>query len=144
MKNSIKTEVRKDESAAKPKNELKETRRYETPAIQTFTGEQVLEEIGLTFSRALRSFLRQDPDIVLIGEIRDLDTAEISVQASLTGHLVLTPGLHPNHTRPRHPPSRKQPPKRHHPTKLHQHHPAMAHTRQNHQPSDTTPNPPRR
>jgi type IV pilus assembly protein PilB len=51
---------------------------------------QVHEDIGLSFARCLRHFLRQDPDIVLIGEIRDLETAEIAVQASLTGHLVFT------------------------------------------------------
>ena len=56
---------------------------------------QTNAEIGLTFSRCLRSFLRQDPDLVLVGEIRDLETAEISVQASLTGHLVFTT-LHTN------------------------------------------------
>ncbi len=50
---------------------------------------------GLTFNRALRTFLRQDPDIVMVGEIRDLDTAQIAIQASLTGHLVLTT-LHTN------------------------------------------------
>jgi len=50
---------------------------------------------GLTFARALRTFLRQDPDIVMVGEIRDLETAQISIQASLTGHLVLTT-LHTN------------------------------------------------
>jgi type IV pilus assembly protein PilB len=51
---------------------------------------QIREDIGMTFSAALRSFLRQDPDIVLVGEIRDLETATIAVQASLTGHLVFT------------------------------------------------------
>jgi len=51
---------------------------------------QIKEDIGLTFARCLRHFLRQDPDIVLVGEIRDLETAEIAVQASLTGHLVFT------------------------------------------------------
>ncbi|HOF18683.1 MAG TPA: ATPase, T2SS/T4P/T4SS family, partial [Phycisphaerae bacterium] len=56
---------------------------------------QINEDIGLTFARCLRSFLRQDPDIVMVGEIRDLETAEISVQASLTGHLVFTT-LHTN------------------------------------------------
>ncbi len=56
---------------------------------------QVKPEIGLTFARCLRSFLRQDPDIVLIGEVRDLETAQISVQASLTGHLVFST-LHTN------------------------------------------------
>ena len=56
---------------------------------------QVRPDIGLTFARCLRSFLRQDPDIVLVGEIRDLETAEIAVQASLTGHLVFTT-LHTN------------------------------------------------
>jgi type IV pilus assembly protein PilB len=50
---------------------------------------------GLTFARALRAFLRQDPDIVMVGEIRDLETAEIAIQASLTGHLVLST-LHTN------------------------------------------------
>ena len=47
-------------------------------------------QIGLTFASALRSFLRQDPDIMMIGEIRDLETAQIAVQAALTGHLVLS------------------------------------------------------
>ena len=56
---------------------------------------QVNEEAGLTFARCLRSFLRQDPDIILVGEIRDLETAQIAVQASLTGHLVLST-LHTN------------------------------------------------
>ena len=51
---------------------------------------QVNEAAGLTFAEALRSILRQDPDIVLIGEIRDLETAQIAMQASLTGHLVLS------------------------------------------------------
>src|SRR5262249_20900255 len=51
---------------------------------------QVNAEAGMTFARALRSFLRQDPDVILVGEVRDLETAQISVQASLTGHLVLT------------------------------------------------------
>ncbi|MFP3938661.1 MAG: GspE/PulE family protein, partial [Phycisphaerae bacterium] len=56
---------------------------------------QINEEIGLTFDRCLRSFLRQDPDIILVGEVRDLPTAEISVHASLTGHLVFST-LHTN------------------------------------------------
>ena len=56
---------------------------------------QVNDEVGLTFAKALRSFLRQDPDIILVGEIRDLETAQIAVQASLTGHLVLST-LHTN------------------------------------------------
>jgi len=51
---------------------------------------QVQPQIGLTFSSALRSILRQDPDVIMIGEIRDLETAEIAIQASLTGHLVLS------------------------------------------------------
>jgi general secretion pathway protein E len=51
---------------------------------------QVKPQIGLTFASALRSFLRQDPDILMIGEIRDLETAQIAVQAALTGHLVLS------------------------------------------------------
>ncbi len=56
---------------------------------------QVREKIGLTFAAALRSILRQDPDIVMIGETRDQETAQIAVQASLTGHLVLST-LHTN------------------------------------------------
>ncbi len=56
---------------------------------------QIRTEVGLTFAAALRSFLRQDPDIILVGEIRDLETGQISVQAALTGHLVLTT-LHTN------------------------------------------------
>ena len=56
---------------------------------------QVHEKAGLTFASALRSILRQDPDVVLIGEIRDQETAQIAVQASLTGHLVLST-LHTN------------------------------------------------
>jgi type IV pilus assembly protein PilB len=55
----------------------------------------VNEAIGLTFARALRSFLRQDPDRIMVGETRDLDTAQIAIQASLTGHLVFTT-LHTN------------------------------------------------
>jgi type IV pilus assembly protein PilB len=53
------------------------------------------EAVGLTFSKALRSFLRQDPDVIMVGEMRDLETAQISIQASLTGHLVLST-LHTN------------------------------------------------
>ncbi len=56
---------------------------------------QAKPQIGLTFASALRSILRQDPDVILIGEIRDLETAEIAVQASLTGHLVFST-LHTN------------------------------------------------
>ena len=56
---------------------------------------QVNTDVGLTFAKALRSFLRQDPDVILVGEIRDLETAQIAVQASLTGHLVLST-LHTN------------------------------------------------
>ena len=56
---------------------------------------QVKPDVGLTFARALRSFLRQDPDVILVGEVRDLETAQISVQASLTGHLVFST-LHTN------------------------------------------------
>jgi len=51
---------------------------------------QVQPRIGLTFAAALRSILRQDPDVIMIGEIRDLETAQIAIQASLTGHLVLS------------------------------------------------------
>jgi type IV pilus assembly protein PilB len=53
------------------------------------------ESVGMTFGKALKSFLRQDPDIIMVGEMRDLETAQISIQASLTGHLVLST-LHTN------------------------------------------------
>src|SRR3954470_23403665 len=56
---------------------------------------QVHESIGMNFARALRSILRQDPDIIMVGEIRDEETARVAVQAALTGHLVLAP-LHTN------------------------------------------------
>ena len=55
----------------------------------------VRESIGLTFAAALRSFLRQDPNIILVGEIRDVETAEVAIRAALTGHLVLST-LHTN------------------------------------------------
>jgi type IV pilus assembly protein PilB len=63
--------------------------------IQGLMQVQVNEEIGLTFARCLRAYLRQDPDIILVGEIRDLETATIAIQAALTGHLVFTT-LHTN------------------------------------------------
>jgi general secretion pathway protein E len=56
---------------------------------------QVNTKVDMTFARGLRAILRQDPDVVMVGEIRDLETAEIAVQASLTGHLVLST-LHTN------------------------------------------------
>jgi type IV pilus assembly protein PilB len=70
----------------------------EDPVEYNFLGinqVQVKEDIGLSFAAALRSFLRQDPDIIMVGEIRDFETAEISVKAALTGHLVLST-LHTN------------------------------------------------
>ncbi len=63
--------------------------------LHRITQVQVQEEIGRTFAYILRSFLRQDPDIILVGEIRDFETAEIAVKAALTGHLVLST-LHTN------------------------------------------------
>ena len=63
--------------------------------VAGITQVQVHEKSGLTFARGLRSVLRQDPDIVLVGEVRDTETAELALQASLTGHLVLTT-LHTN------------------------------------------------
>ena len=82
--------------------------RINTPEVNIITAEdpiefnlqginqvQMHETIGLTFASALRSFLRQDPNIILVGEIRDMETAEIAVKASLTGHLVLST-LHTN------------------------------------------------
>lgn len=65
----------------------------EDPVEYHFTGitqVQVKEDIGLEFARVLRAFLRQDPDIMMVGEIRDLDTAQISIRAALTGHRVLS------------------------------------------------------
>jgi type IV pilus assembly protein PilB len=70
----------------------------EDPVEYNFAGinqVQIKEEIGLTFAASLRSFLRQDPDIIMVGEIRDYETAEIGVKAALTGHLVLST-LHTN------------------------------------------------
>ncbi len=63
--------------------------------LSRITQVQVQEEIGRTFAQVLRSFLRQDPDIILVGEIRDFETAEIAIKAALTGHLVLST-LHTN------------------------------------------------
>jgi len=65
---------------------------YTLPGINQL---QVHKDIGLTFARALRSFLRLDPDVILVGEIRDRETADISIEASLTGHLLLST-LHTN------------------------------------------------
>ncbi len=70
----------------------------EDPVEYQFTGigqVQVKEKVGMTFASALRSILRQDPDVVMIGEIRDQETAQIAIQAALTGHLVLST-LHTN------------------------------------------------
>jgi len=82
--------------------------RVNTPEVNVLTAEdpveynldginQILvnEDVGLTFAAALRAFLRQDPNIIMVGEIRDLDTASIAVKAALTGHLVLST-LHTN------------------------------------------------
>lgn len=63
--------------------------------LEGITQVQAKPEIGYTFARALRSFLRQDPDIIMVGEIRDKETADIAIQSSLTGHLVLST-LHTN------------------------------------------------
>jgi general secretion pathway protein E len=60
---------------------------YEIPGINQ---SQVKPGIGLTFATALRSFVRQDPDVIMVGEVRDSETAHVAVHASLTGHLVLT------------------------------------------------------
>lgn len=83
-------------------------REINTPELKILTAEDPVEyeidgvmqvpvrsEIGLTFAAALRSFLRQDPDVIMVGEIRDKETAQVSIQASLTGHLVLST-LHTN------------------------------------------------
>ncbi len=71
---------------------IEEPVEYQVPNINQV---EVNRKAGLTFANALRSFLRQDPDIIMVGEIRDLETAEIAIQASLTGHLVLST-LHTN------------------------------------------------
>jgi type IV pilus assembly protein PilB len=65
---------------------------YQLPGISQVA---VHRKAGLTFATALRAFMRQDPDIIMVGEIRDLETAEMAIQASLTGHLVLST-LHTN------------------------------------------------
>jgi type IV pilus assembly protein PilB len=65
---------------------------YQLPGVSQV---QVHRKAGLSFATALRSFMRQDPDIIMVGEIRDLETAEMAIQASLTGHLVLST-LHTN------------------------------------------------
>jgi type IV pilus assembly protein PilB len=70
----------------------------EDPVEYNFRGinqVQIKEQIGLTFASALRSFLRQDPNIILVGEIRDFETTEIAIKAALTGHLVLS-SIHTN------------------------------------------------
>ena len=70
----------------------------EDPVEYNFAGinqVQIKEQIGLTFAAALRSFLRQDPNIILVGEIRDFETTEIAIKAALTGHLVLS-SIHTN------------------------------------------------
>jgi len=70
----------------------------EDPVEYNFRGinqVQIKEQIGLTFASALRSFLRQDPNIILVGEIRDFETTEIAIKAALTGHLVLS-SVHTN------------------------------------------------
>jgi type IV pilus assembly protein PilB len=64
-------------------------------SLQGINQVQMHDEIGLNFAMALRAFLRQDPDIIMVGEIRDFETAEIAVKAALTGHLVLST-LHTN------------------------------------------------
>jgi type IV pilus assembly protein PilB len=83
-------------------------RKVNSPDIKVLTAEDpvefdiegimqvaVNEAVGMTFGKALKSFLRQDPDVIMIGEIRDVETAQIAIQASLTGHLVLST-LHTN------------------------------------------------
>lgn len=70
----------------------------EDPAEYNFRGinqVNVKDEVGMTFAAALKSFLRQDPDIIMVGEIRDLETAEIAIKAAMTGHLVFST-LHTN------------------------------------------------
>ncbi len=86
-------------SALKALNKISENiMTVEDPVEFNFEGinqVQVRADIGLTFAAALRSFLRQDPDIIMVGEIRDTETAEIAIRAALTGHLVFST-LHTN------------------------------------------------
>jgi type IV pilus assembly protein PilB len=82
------------DSAEKNITTVEDPVEYETDGINQVN---VREAIGMTFSNALRSILRQDPDIILIGEIRDLTTMDIAIKAALTGHLVLST-LHTNDT----------------------------------------------
>ena len=95
-------------AAARPTRSIRRSRRSTPSETNIMTAEdpvefnllgvnqvQVRENIGLNFAAALRSFLRQDPNIILVGEIRDFETAEIAVKAALTGHLVLST-LHTN------------------------------------------------
>ena len=63
-------------------------------AIEGLMQVPVNEAIGMTFAKALKAFLRQDPDRIMVGEIRDLETAGISIEAALTGHLVLSTASH--------------------------------------------------
>ncbi|MGH2807855.1 MAG: ATPase, T2SS/T4P/T4SS family [Actinomycetota bacterium] len=65
---------------------------YQIPGVNQV---QVDEKVGITFARGLRSFLRQDPDVIMVGEVRDVETAQIVMQSSLTGHLVMS-SLHTN------------------------------------------------
>lgn len=58
--------------------------------IEGITQGQIMSDIGFTFARGMRSLLRQDPDVIMVGEIRDRETAEVAIQASLTGHLILS------------------------------------------------------
>ena len=58
--------------------------------IPSYSQIEVNSRLGLTFARALRSVLRQDPDVVMVGEMRDAETAQIAIQAALTGHLVFS------------------------------------------------------
>lgn len=67
---------------------------YQLPLLRQ---SQIDEERGMTFAKGLRALLRQDPDVIMVGEIRDLDTAKIAVQASMTGHLVFST-LHTNNS----------------------------------------------
>jgi general secretion pathway protein E len=84
--------IRQMDTVSKNVVTIEEPIEYELPNIGQM---QVKPKIGLTFARGLRHILRQDPDVILVGETRDAETAEIAVRASLTGHLVFTT-LHTN------------------------------------------------
>ena len=104
---------------ARPPRCTPRCRKLNTPDVKIITVEDPVEyqieginqiqakpQIGLDFAHALRSIVRQDPDIIMIGEMRDLETARIAIQSALTGHLVLSHAAHQQRRRRHHAPAR--------------------------------------